>query len=63
MEDFLAALALLFVIEGLLFAAFPNATRRAMLEAAHTSDGVVRKIGIVCAFVGVVALWVIRRLM
>ncbi len=63
MEDFLAALALLFVIEGLLFAAFPNATRRAMLEAAHTPDAMVRKIGIACAVAGVVALWLVRRLM
>ncbi len=63
MEDFLAALALLFVIEGLLFAAFPNATRRAMLEAARTPDDLVRKIGIVCAVVGVAALYVVRRLM
>jgi hypothetical protein len=63
MEDFLAALALLFVIEGLLFAAFPNATRRAMLEAAKTPDDLVRKIGIVCAAVGIVALWVVRRVM
>ncbi len=62
MEDFLAALALIFVIEGLLFAAFPNATRRAMLEAAHTPDGVVRLIGIVCAVFGVLALFVVRRL-
>jgi uncharacterized protein len=63
MEDFLAALALLFVIEGLLFAAFPNATRRAMLEAAKTPDDLVRKIGIVCAVVGVAGLWVVRRVM
>jgi uncharacterized protein len=61
MEDFLAALALLFVIEGLLFAAFPNATRRAMLEAARTPDDMVRKIGLVCAVVGVAGLWVVRR--
>jgi uncharacterized protein len=63
MEDFLAALALLFVIEGLLFAAFPNATRRAMLEAAKTPDDMVRKIGIVCAVVGIAGLWVVRRVM
>ncbi|MGL4243088.1 MAG: DUF2065 domain-containing protein [Beijerinckiaceae bacterium] len=63
MEDFLAALALLFVIEGLLFAAFPNATRRAMLEAAKTPDDMVRKIGIVCAVVGIAALYVVRRVM
>jgi uncharacterized protein len=63
MEDFLAALALLFVIEGLLFAAFPNATRRAMLEAAKTPDDLVRKIGIVCAVVGIAGLWLVRRVM
>jgi uncharacterized protein YjeT (DUF2065 family) len=63
MEDFLAALALLFVIEGLLFAAFPNATRKAMLEAAHTPDGVVRMVGLACALFGVIALFVVRRLL
>jgi uncharacterized protein len=63
MEDFLAALALLFVIEGLLFAAFPNATRRAMLEAAKTPDEMVRKIGIVCAVVGIAGLYLVRRVM
>jgi uncharacterized protein len=62
-EDFLAALALLFVIEGLLFAAFPNATRRAMLEAAKTPDDMVRKIGIVCAVLGIAGLYVVRRVM
>lgn len=62
MEDFLAALALLFVIEGLLFAAFPNATRRAMLEAAKTPDDMVRKIGIVCAVLGIIGLYIVRRL-
>jgi uncharacterized protein YjeT (DUF2065 family) len=63
MEDFLAALALLFVIEGLLFAAFPNATRRAMLEAAKTPDDAVRKIGLACAALGIAALYLVRRVM
>jgi uncharacterized protein len=63
MEDFLAALALLLVIEGLLFAAFPNATRRAMLEAAETPDSLVRKIGIGSAVIGVIGLYAVRRLL
>ena len=63
MEDFLAALALLFVIEGLLFAAFPNATRRAMLEASKTPDIFVRRIGIVCAVGGIVALYIVRKVL
>jgi uncharacterized protein len=63
MEDFLAALALLLVIEGLLFAAFPNATRRAMLEASQTPDGMVRKIGLISAVVGIISLYAVRRLL
>ena len=63
MEDLLAAVALLFVIEGLLFAAFPNATRRAMLEASQTPDAFVRRIGIICAAGGVVALYIVRRML
>jgi uncharacterized protein len=63
MEDFLAALALLFVIEGLLFAAFPNATRRAMLEAAKTPDELVRKIGVICAIAGIAGLYVVRKVL
>jgi uncharacterized protein len=63
MEDFLAALALLLVIEGLLFAAFPNATRRAMLEAAQTPDSLVRKIGVASAIAGIAGLYAIRRLL
>jgi uncharacterized protein len=63
MEDFLAALALLLVIEGLLFAAFPNATRRAMLEASQTPDNMVRKIGLISAGVGIISLYAVRRLL
>jgi uncharacterized protein len=63
MEDFLAALALLLVIEGLLFAAFPNATRRAMLEASQTPDNMVRKIGLISAVVGILGLYAVRRLL
>jgi uncharacterized protein len=63
MEDFLAALSLLLVIEGLLFAAFPNASRRAMREASQTPDSLVRKIGVASAVVGIAALYAVRRLL
>jgi uncharacterized protein len=61
MSDFLAALALVLVLEGLLFAAFPNATRKAMLEAAQTPDSVVRRVGLVCAVLGIFGLFLVRR--
>ncbi|MGL4636467.1 MAG: DUF2065 domain-containing protein [Beijerinckiaceae bacterium] len=63
MEDFLSALALLFVIEGLLFAAFPDAARRAMLEAASTPEGLMRRIGLISAVGGIVALYIVKRLL
>ncbi|MGL5116121.1 MAG: DUF2065 domain-containing protein [Beijerinckiaceae bacterium] len=63
MEDFLSALALVLVIEGLLFAAFPNATRKAMLEAARTPDEFVRRVGLICAVGGVALLFIVRRLL
>jgi len=61
MSDFLAALGLLFVVEGLLFAAFPKATKRAMIAVLDMSDGPLRAIGLVSAVVGVVIVWLVRH--
>jgi hypothetical protein len=60
MSDFLAAIGLLFVIEGILFAAFPLATKRAMIAALDTPEGQLRIIGLVSAFVGIVILYLVR---
>ena len=60
MTDFLSALGLVFVIEGLLFAAFPGATRRAMLAAAQTSERRLRPVGITAALAGVLLVWFAR---
>ena len=49
MSDFLAAVGLVFVIEGLLFAAFPDAARRAVVAVLNTPDQSLRTIGIVSA--------------
>ena len=60
MSDFLAALGLLFVFEGLLFAAFPGHAKHAMASALQTPDGALRAIGLVSAIFGVLALWLVR---
>jgi uncharacterized protein len=60
MSDFLAALGLVFVIEGLLFAAFPDAARRAVVTILNTPDQTVRTIGIVTAFLGLAVVWLVR---
>ena len=60
MSDFLAALGLVFIIEGLIFAAFPEAAKRAMTSVLETPDGTVRLIGIGSAVVGLVVVWLTR---
>jgi uncharacterized protein len=60
MSDFLAALGLFFAIEGILFAAFPLGTKRAMAVALEMPDNRLRIAGIVSALVGVVIVWLVR---
>jgi uncharacterized protein len=60
MSDFLAALGLVFVIEGPLFAAFPDAARRAVATVLSTPDQTVRTVGIVSACVGLAVVWLVR---
>jgi hypothetical protein len=60
MSDFLAAIGLVFVIEGLVFAAFPAQAKRAMQSVLETPEGTLRLIGIGSAVVGVVVVWLVR---
>lgn len=60
MSDFLVALGLVFVIEGVAFAAFPAMAKRAMASVLETPDGPLRVIGIVSAVVGLVLVWLVR---
>jgi uncharacterized protein len=60
MLDFLAALGLVFVIEGLIFAAFPEAAKKAMASVLATPDFSLRLIGIGSAIVGLVLVWLVR---
>lgn len=57
MRDFLTALALMFALEGLAFAAFPAAMRRALKDAAEMPERMLRIIGIVGAIIGVALVW------
>lgn len=60
MYDFLVALGLVFAIEGLLFAAFPGVTRRAMSQVMEAPDSVLRMVGIVSAVIGIALIWLVR---
>ena len=50
--DFLIGVGILFVLEGLMFAASPAWMRRAMKSALATPDNILRVVGIGSAVVG-----------
>jgi uncharacterized protein YjeT (DUF2065 family) len=62
MSDFLVAVGLVFAIEGILFAAFPALTKRALAHVMETPDNVLRIMGIASAAIGVVIVWLVRGL-
>ncbi len=62
MADLAIALGLALAIEGLLFAAFPEAVKRAMVDAAQTPSERMRVVGIGSAVIGVVIVWLVRGL-
>ncbi|MCU4180704.1 DUF2065 domain-containing protein [Bosea sp. BH3] len=60
MRDFIAALGLVFAIEGILFAAIPHLAKDALRSAAETPAERMRLIGIASAVLGVILVWLVR---
>ena len=60
MSDFIVALGLVFVLEGLLFSAFPATAKRAMESVQQTPDSSLRTVGVVSAVLGVLLIWAVR---
>jgi uncharacterized protein YjeT (DUF2065 family) len=59
-RDFIAAIGLVFVIEGIVSAAFPNMTKAAMAAAAQVPPHRLRITGIAAAILGVGLVWLVR---
>jgi len=60
MSDFLAAFGLVFIIEGLIFAAMPAHAKRAMASVMETPEASLRVIGIGSAVIGLALVWLVR---
>jgi uncharacterized protein YjeT (DUF2065 family) len=60
MSDFLAAVGLVFAIEGLIFAAFPASGKKAIASVLDTPDGMLRMIGLGSAILGLLVVWLAR---
>lgn len=61
MADFLSALGLVLVIEGVLYALFPEAMKRMMLLMSTQPSVLLRTAGLAGAALGVVIVWLVRR--
>lgn len=60
MADLWTALALVLVIEGLAYAAFPGPMKRAVAMVLAMPNGALRLSGLIGAIVGLVLVWLIR---
>ena len=61
MSDLVAAIGLIFAIEGIVFAAFPVSAKRAIAAALDIPDGRLRIAGLAAAIVAVAIVWVVRQ--
>jgi uncharacterized protein len=55
--DFLAALCLVLVIEGLMPFIAPKAWRETVTKVAQFSDGQLRMVGLICIVLGLMSYW------
>jgi uncharacterized protein YjeT (DUF2065 family) len=58
--DLITALGLILVIEGALYALFPDAMKRAILSIAEMQPALLRNVGLLAAAGGVVIVWLVR---
>ena len=60
-SDFVTALGLLLIIEGLVLALMPGLLKRLVAEILTHPVGKLRVGGLVSAALGVVVIWLVRR--
>jgi len=61
MSDFALGLAMVLVIEGLIYAAFPDAMKRMLEQVRELPAQTLRTSGLVALALGVGLVWVLRH--
>lgn len=60
MSDFLAALGLVLVLEGLLYGGLPGLVKRMAADIVHVPENVMRVVGLAVMAAGVFIVWLVR---
>ncbi|WP_378950134.1 DUF2065 domain-containing protein [Mesorhizobium sp. ANAO-SY3R2] len=60
MQDFIVAIGLVLVIEGLVYGGFPVQMKRLAAQMADIPESVLRVFGLVAVAIGVGIVWLIR---
>ncbi len=60
MSDFLAAIGLLFIFEGLLYGGFPAGAKRLALEVTGLPEQTLRMVGFASMAFGLGIVWLVR---
>jgi uncharacterized protein YjeT (DUF2065 family) len=60
MSDFLAAVGLLFIFEGLLYGGFPAAAKRLAIEVTGLPEQMLRMVGLASMLFGLAIIWLVR---
>ncbi len=59
-SDFLAALGLVLVFEGLLYGGLPRLAKRLAADVIDMPEGAMRGVGLVVMAAGVLIVWLVR---
>jgi len=59
-SDFLAALGLVLVLEGLLYGGLPGLVKRMAADVIHLPEGLMRIVGLSVMALGVFIVWLVR---
>ncbi|MHA6684098.1 DUF2065 domain-containing protein [Mesorhizobium sp. A556] len=60
MQDFLAAIGLVLVVEGLIYGGFPGLAKRLAGEVLSMPENVLRLAGLAAIAIGVGVVWMVR---
>jgi uncharacterized protein len=60
MSDFITALGLLFVFEGLIYGGAPRMAKRMASEVQQLPEATLRAVGFICMVLGVGIVWLVR---